>query len=239
MHYSHYLKCSRAVKPEPVSVQVPTVEATVVVPELVTTNEQFDETPTLGEFISSYAEPSYFVSNQDEIQTPQQPITPDETISMFDKLAKQTAPVIREFTTHMKVINDAMEQYQVDPPTQLNEYQTTIIMKYLFGLQEKYFEDIPLSETISKSFVWNIPMYVYEDMKEAIDMGIPDVLNPLFPFYILLTDYPGLAMGRFIKIMNDLVYDNINFIKKCNQEYLEKLQEVEEDDTEDSFDDED
>ena len=55
--------------------------------------------------------------------------------------------------------------------TVLNDNEIADVLSYLLELQEKYFNDIPLSKDLCKQFMWNIPKEAYKAFREARDYG--------------------------------------------------------------------
>jgi hypothetical protein len=111
----------------------------------------------------------------------------------------------------------------------LDEDEANTVMEYLIHLQDTYFENIPLTEQPSRLFVWNIPKQLYNAMCKAIEEEQPDIFNPMFYFYLSMTDYPGLAVAHYLHIMIDNGYDNIQTVKQLEQQYLSMVEEVDDD----------
>lgn len=98
----------------------------------------------------------------------------------------------------------------IEPPediekTSLNDDETNEVLTYLLYLQEEYFRDIPLKDVLNKKFIWNIPKDVYEAYSASKIREEPDVLNPLFYFYIFCMEEPRFSIGKFVDIMNNLI----------------------------------
>lgn len=89
--------------------------------------------------------------------------------------------------------------------TSLNDDETNEVLTYLLYLQEEYFRDIPLKDVLNKKFIWNIPKDVYEAYSASKIREEPDVLNPLFYFYIFCMEEPRFSIGKFVDIMNNLI----------------------------------
>lgn len=134
---------------------------------------------------------------------------PNSPVAQMTSIIQNASPKdVAKANRAMTVLTNALEQYEVNPPTLLGEDEVDDIMTYMGELETKYFSDIPLAEELNMEFVWNIPKYIYDDMCTASNNNVPDVLNPMFPFYIYLTPCPGEAMATFIRKIMDLALDD-------------------------------
>ena len=112
--------------------------------------------------------------------------------------------------------------------TNLNDDEIDDIMSTLLSFEKKYFEDIPLSRDLDKKFVWNIPRIVYEAHEYAHERD-EDVLDPLICLYALLTEDPLYTMGvYFSSLVNDVIDQNGDTLRKSYDEYYDALSEAEE-----------
>lgn len=227
MHYSYYLKCSRpvihpAVKttvtdvtPVEAVVEQSSIVADVVKKYLIADGIKTDTVPT--ETAEVKPEPASEPDPEPDVEETSQEEPVQEEFPEFNPNSptEQMAQVIQNASNikvarankKLDVLVDALDQYEIDPPTQLDEDQVNDIMQYMSDIEVKYFKDIPMMENLDKEFIWNIPPYIYEDMCKACNQNLPDVLNPMFPFYIYLTPRPAEAMGTFVKIIIDLALD--------------------------------
>lgn len=134
---------------------------------------------------------------------------PNSPVAQMTNIIQNASPKdVAEANRAMTVLTNALKQYEVNPPTLLGEDEVNDIMTYMGELETKYFSDIPLAEELNMEFVWNIPRYIYDDMCTASNNHVPDVLNPMLPFYIYLTPCPGEAMATFIRKIMDLALDD-------------------------------
>lgn len=63
---------------------------------------------------------------------------------------------------------------------------------------EKYFPDIPMSQSLEQRFVFNIPRVVIDAINFfERNEDLPDILNPLILLYLFFTDVPMEAIGRW------------------------------------------
>lgn len=112
--------------------------------------------------------------------------------------------------------------------TNLNDDEIDDIMSTLLSFEEKYFKDIPLSRDLDKKFVWNIPRIVYEAHEYAHERD-EDALDPLICLYALLTEDPLYTMGVYFEsLINNVVEQNGDALRKAYDEYYDALSEEEE-----------
>ena len=124
----------------------------------------------------------------------------------------------------LDIMFEGLENQLHEPDTILDEYEANRIAEYFVELEEKYFNDIAIDrENLPKHFIWNIPRTMYEDMCKAQDDGVIDVLNPMIYMYIALCGYPGEAAARFLKILDDIRFVNVNQFNEYNDKYQEAL----------------
>ena len=116
--------------------------------------------------------------------------------------------------------------------TNLNDDEIDDIMSTLLSFEEKYFKDIPLSRDLDKKFVWNIPRIVYEAHEYAHERD-EDALDPLICLYALLTEDPLYTMGVYFEsLINNVVEQNGEALRKAYDEYYDALSENEEEESE-------
>lgn len=254
MHYSNYIKCKatpveevippemmrRVAKPAiifPGKEKVIDVEPVVETPNAVVAEEDFPEADPneidLGHVEATPDNISVPVEEAPPVITPVEPTETNISKVILSGLTgmMQHLPVdtIEALTKQARVMTKALEEKIEEPDTILGDEEVNEILSYLRTLEDKYFDDIPLTETPSQSYVWNIPYQMYEDMRRCINEDVPDVFNPMFIFYLTMTDYPADAMGRYLRILTDVVYDHNNEMLRMNQEYLQRWEEAEED----------
>lgn len=89
----------------------------------------------------------------------------------------------------------------------LKDDEVLLVMRYLKYLEDEYFKDIPLSTSLDKSFVWNIPKTLYKYITYLDDIGdVPVSANPLTMLYGLCLDDPNMYpnfIERYIMIATD------------------------------------
>ena len=89
--------------------------------------------------------------------------------------------------------------------TSLNEKQAMRLMDSIFEFYETYFQQVPISSSISKNFVWNVPENVYRQTINCVDKGYDDILNPMLLFYAFLMDNDEYAYGKYLQILQSLI----------------------------------
>ena len=195
--------------------------------------EQFPEKdPESIEFtISPETTPfSAMIQSQEEaekhvLQIPE-PMHVDPVVNRLVDLLSNTQDIVTKAKLNklLDVMFEGLETKINEPRTILDEYEANRIAQYFIDVEEKYFSDMAIGNSeLPRSFIWNIPRTMYEDMCKAQDEGVIDVLNPMIYMYIALCGYPGEAAARFLKILNDIRYTNTNQFNEYDAKYQEKL----------------
>ncbi len=143
---------------------------------------------------------------------------------------------------HAKALAEA--ENPTNDSVNINQEQMEFVMGLLMDIGEKYFPDIPLVDTPDYWFIANIPVDMYNAILNWYNQSdLPDVLNPVVTLYISMCEEPELAYGRFIKLLNENIYDNILLINKLSTEYVELIksydEEVDDDTIETDYTEED
>lgn len=236
MHYSYYLKTNGYVKTVEPKPPFQTQQTSTVVDNL-----KFDDASVMNipfEPADPKPEPKKEYNMYDALASipvqveqidPSQFPTVDPRTYQFPNVKSNFDAQSDKLATMLDKVSNLLEKC-TEPPTQLNENQVNDILEYMEHLQDQYLSDLPISNDLSKPFVWNIPMTLYEDMCEALNNELPDILNPMFLFYITMLDYPGLAMGKFMKILLNLAYDHQNEINMYADQYDKACDAVENED---------
>ena len=234
MHYSYYIKTSR----KPV-VETPPARETYVEPELkIEQTVETKQEETKQEFPQVDPEKigQIWVSQENTPQT----INVDSEMHYKDPLledfhqfltnANKSDIVTKQNTRKLlKYMVDCLKGELAENETMLSEDEATEIMIYMKHLEEDVFPDIPIKETLPKLFVWNIPRELYDGMVDAINNNVPDILNPIVPLYLSLTDYPDRSIGQFyLDIDKNLRFDHENDIRQSADEYKQWISEDEE-----------
>ena len=189
MHYSKYLKTSR----KPVETTPPVVETTIVEEPVQNTTEFPTVTPedaskilwnietNAGEVKSTIPEePKSALVLEYDLNDP---LVKD--IQNFLDVATKTDIVTKQnMRKLMKYMAECLKGELEESETMLTEEEANDIMEYMIHLNDKYFPDIPLSDSPSKMFVWNISRELYNGMMDALNRDVPDALNPIAPLYI-------------------------------------------------------
>lgn len=248
MHYSKYL---RGV-PGPVIISSPVEEAEVIDSEVIETEvneevvqDQFPEKdPNSIKIVIPPDTPfSAMVQSQEEaahsLQIPE-PKYIDPVVNRLVDLLSSAQDIVTKAKLNklLDVMFQGLEEKINEPRTILDEYEANRIAQYFIDVEEKYFSDMTICDSeLPKSFIWNIPRAMYEDMCKAQDEGVIDVLNPMIYMYIALCGYPGEASARFLKILDDIRYTDTNQFNEYDAKYQEKL-DIEAEQSEDEEDEE-
>ena len=120
----------------------------------------------------------------------------------------------------------------------LNDIEVNSILENAIEFQKKYFENLPLSKTLIKQFVYNVPRPAYDGVKYYnMHPGTPDVLNPVILLYPFLTEEPGDSIGLYLMTLMKILDDNREAIENDAQAYLADKQydaDMNEEDIEDA-----
>jgi hypothetical protein len=246
-------------KPEPVKEEpvVETVEA-----EVVTNKEpiEADEEPVTnqGEFkptdvVATAVLDSIFKKTEElenqyvgkpmnvhDIKEPMDVHLPTNTPVINQMISDQSDENARKIDDMVDMLSDALE-YFIDKESDLltpnlDTKQVDDVLNFMIELQTKYFSEIPLTHRMSRPFLFGIPEKLYDEMEESIDHGESIVFNPMTYLYIMLVEEPRFAIGKFLKILTSLAYDQQNMINRYAAEYDEATRIDNEDDEEDVSD---
>jgi len=128
----------------------------------------------------------------------------------------------------MKKINSSYS----DKTTSLTEDEVSEVLSMLLNFQEKYFSEIPLSDDLSKDFVWNLPRSIYNLAIKSTMTDQIDCLNPIFWFYVMcVPDIDKETLAKYILLA-------FNSISDADKDKIELLSDMYDDMTTDN-DDED
>ena len=129
---------------------------------------------------------------------------------------------------------------EVDTPTeteQKSQYNLTAeelenVIDTINRYEETYFKGIIPAYDFSKKFLMNIPRAVYVAHIDVVEKyEYPDIMDPLFYLYILISKFPRDAMGMFINILTGLMNNNPDWCdiaadeSKKYAEYIENFPE--------------
>lgn len=235
MHYSYYIKTSH--KP-PVISKSPARE-TYVEPELKIeqtvelkmeeTNQQFPQVDPdkIGQIWVSQENAPPTLNTNAEVHY-KDPLLED--FHQFLINANKSDIVTKQNTRKLlKYLVDCLKGELTENETMLSEDEATDVMMYMKHLEDEVFPDIPIRDELPKLFVWNIPRDLYDSMVNAINNNVPDILNPIVPLYLSLTDYPDRSIGQFyLDIDKNLRFDHENDIRQSADEYKQWISEDDE-----------
>lgn len=95
------------------------------------------------------------------------------------------------------------------PDATLTDEEVDNVLTWLIGFHEKYFKLVPLTDTLTAKFLWNIPREVYKSASLAVIKELPDCLNPIFWFYALcLDDIDAMLPAFILTAINSITSDN-------------------------------
>lgn len=192
----------------------------------------------IQEIIPSREEISEIVKNN----TPATP-TNEQLSKMLDDAVAKHIPVKMEASSNtelndkvnqmMQIMKELSEKDNSAPANfdsySLNDDEITQVLTWLLNYQEKYFPNTPLSETLHQDFMWNIPKEIYDAAYTAEMYGYPDVLNPIFWFYMFCMENPHDMIGEFIiNAVNTIDDDAESVIANHAKEYRRVYFEEEE-----------
>ena len=85
----------------------------------------------------------------------------------------------------------------------LTDDECAIIESFIMDVQKLYFPDIPLSPTLSRIFIYNIPRPVVDTAMEMHAKGELETLNPLFWFFMCCVDLTPEVFCKILKKVLD------------------------------------
>ena len=153
---------------------------------------------------------------------------PEETVehTVENNTSEETSAILAQLKEFLQQPNTTQIS-QAEEETILNDDEINEVMSTLLRFQDEYFQDIPISEELTKKFVWNIPKNVYEAHMVAAEYG-NDVLDPLITFYALLTEDPAYTMGVYMKAIKQLITKEYGYVETSASDYYELLKDDEE-----------
>lgn len=134
---------------------------------------------------------------------PQQAETP-VVVDIPDELSDNVKKIMAFMEEMKNKDNTAPVGYE---DTTLNSDEIVDVVTMLLDFQEKYFKDVPLTDTLQKNFIWNIPREVYDAANKMRALGEPDCLNPIYWMYLTCLEDPGYMMAKFIVLAVNSVTD--------------------------------
>lgn len=144
-----------------------------------------------------------------------------------DMLEKDRAAT-QELNNNIVSIMKCMEELKnktCSPPdgfenTQLNDEEIEDVLVTILEYKNKYFSKTPLTETLVKSFMWNIPKEVYKAHKKIKLLDDIDQLDPLFWLYCTCLEDPETMIAPWItQAINSFDNHEYNRIDHLNAEY--------------------
>lgn len=121
----------------------------------------------------------------------------------------------------IKQMIDELKDNLYEEETELSEKQVSEVLDRMLYFHETYFKEIPLADEQDKGFLWNIPYDIYKDMINIRDKGESDILDPTMLLYVFCSDNPTLAMGKYLKYLNQVISDNMDELDEIEAEYEE------------------
>ena len=85
-------------------------------------------------------------------------------------------------------VDEAVEPAFHDECNYLTQDEVTYLMTELRRLQDSYFPDIPMADSLkhAKRFLYNIPRNIFNLIKKVNESGEDEILSPLYMIYPLL-----------------------------------------------------
>lgn len=157
---------------------------------------------------------------------------------IFGDVGEQIADKVVDKLTE-KVPEPEVVEVEVEPEYSLDEKQLNDVVETFNRYEREYFGALT-AEHFSTRFLRNIPKHVYIAHQDCVDKyESPDILDPLFFMYIMLTEDPYFAMGKFINIIrNKLKTDKTwsDAVDNLEIEYDEYVADFADEDEEDDAD---
>lgn len=106
--------------------------------------------------------------------------------------------------------------------TELNDDQIAEVLNTMLKYQDTYFSETPLNSELVQAFVWNIPKDIFKTHAYVKDHCLPDVMDPIYWFYMFCMKNPEQAIGKFIaEAINSTSEEDFDEVTKCADEYDE------------------
>ena len=157
---------------------------------------------------------------------------------IFGNVGEEIADKVVDKLTE-KVSEPEVVEVEVEPEYSLDEKQLNDVVETFNRYEREYFGELT-AEHFSRRFLRNIPKHVYRAHQDCVDKyEAPDILDPLFFMYVMLTEDPYLAMGKFINIIrNKLKSDKTwsDAVDNLEIEYDEYVSDFADEDEEDDAD---
>lgn len=134
---------------------------------------------------------------------PQQAETP-AVVDIPEELSDNVKKIMAFMEEMKNKDNTAPAGYE---DTTLNSGEIVDVVTMLLDFQEKYFKDVPLTDTLQKNFIWNIPREVYDAANKMRALGEPDCLNPIYWMYLTCLEDPEYMIAKFIVLAVNSVTD--------------------------------
>lgn len=127
-----------------------------------------------------------------------------------------------EVSTDLRSIREFLEELKTkncEPPVgfednALNNDEIADVLEMIWEFHDKYFSETPLTEELSRIFMYNIPKNIYNAARTIRDHMEPDCLNPLYWFYLMNLADPEYMMAHFITVaissISDKDYDRVD-----------------------------
>lgn len=97
----------------------------------------------------------------------------------------------------------------------LSDDECAAIESFIMDVQETYFPDIPLSPTLPRIFIYNIPRPVVDTAMAMYSKGELETLNPFFWFFMCCVDLTPEVFCKILKTVLDQFttgeYERIKF----------------------------
>ena len=196
------------------------------------TNGEF-EIPEVDESLDDMVlETSHDVEDADMVTDTKEPIIDNDKLlaSIFTYNSNEIA--VNE--NPVPITTETIETSTADETEQKPQYNLTAeelenVINTINRYEETYFKDMIPAYNFSKKFLMNIPREVYIAHINAVDKyEYPDIMDPLFYLYILISKFPGDGIGKFISILIDSMQKNPEWhdiVTKSADEYEEYIKE--------------
>lgn len=145
----------------------------------------------------------------------------DEDAQKLDELNMNVSEIkylLNDIITNASTSNSSSVKKSTLTDTEVSE-----VLTMLEEFNNKYFQNIPLTERFTANFLWNIPRKVYDAAIKAQVRNKPVYFNPIFWFYIMCLDEPEDMIAPFVyEVIENLNKDDsaLDEINKATNDYI-------------------
>lgn len=147
----------------------------------------------------------------------------DTTVSNKDEIVNEISDMHKTLYSDIQTLLKDYKPMEAPPGydnTELNDDEIQDVLNTMLEFQDKYFAATPLSGELVQFFVWNIPKDIYKAHTHTKDYCLPDMMDPIYWFYLFCMKNPQEAMGKYlVQAINAMTDDEFDVISNSADEY--------------------